>query len=228
MNFSGKRVLVLGDSHTDTYPLARNLEAALRSEGATVVRYGIGGSAARGWLKGEPFPGKRISLETVRASGPYDVAVIVLGTNDAANTVRASMEGGAALAQGMRTAAGQIKQVADSVGASSVFWAGPPTMKGTTPYYTNEGVGALWDAASPLFGRYAIDGRFVTEEHAPRGDGVHLNTAGYTAWADHIVDYLHRSYAGIGFVSAPSLIAGSLSVILLALAWRFRDRFRRR
>ena len=227
MGFGGKRVLVLGDSHTDTYPLARNLEALLGAEGATVIRYGVGGSAARGWIRGEPYPGKRISLESVRASGPYDIAVIVLGTNDAANTVRASMEGGAPLAKGMATAADQIEQVGKSVGAKTVFWVGPPTMKGTVPYYTNDGVDALWDAASPRFGRHAIDSREATREVAQRGDGVHLNTAGYTTWSQHIYDQMRLQYAGLG-LSVPVLVASSLSIVLLTLAWRFRERLSRR
>lgn len=108
MNFSGKRVLILGDSLT-VGGYGQNLEAALEGEGAKVDRIAhIGANAThyisnkwsgKGWMirsksSGLPPEGEDTTktatvdspAEFKAAIGKYDVVIISLGTNDGAGT----------------------------------------------------------------------------------------------------------------------------------------------
>lgn len=221
MDVSGKSVVILGDSHVDGSTFGLALERLLREKGAEVTRFGWGGSAARTWLAGKPIFGKQYTLAQVNASGPYDFALICLGTNDGANAQRAALEGGPSLASGTATAARQILQVADGLSAKKVIWIGPPAMGTANPYYTNAAMDAVWAAGAPLFGGRAIDSRGATREHVG-GDGIHFGKTGGTAWAQFVVDALSAQQAGAGAFSVPALAAGALAAVLVAVAVRVR------
>lgn len=204
MQISGKRILLLGDSHTDWSAYGVQLERQLTELGATVVRMGIGATAARTWLAGpacRTISGQRKchSLEEARQLGPYDIAVVSLGTNDAANSSVGQGDDPAKIRAQARIAAKQIKKVAESIPASVVYWVGPPAVKDgrikwkdpkTSMYhYYPESMEILWSEASPLFGARALDSRpatapFLDERGA---DGVHLGSKGGRAWASFVV-----------------------------------------
>lgn len=188
------RALILGDSHVDANGFGKTLEAALQAKGYDVVRFGVGATAARSWLAG-PVTRKGLgatrSLAEAANAGPYDLALIVLGTNDAANTYRASVEGGPPLDRGIPAAAQQIKQVAGSIPARVTWWIGPPAMGDSVAYYNNASVDALWNAASPLFAPYAFDSRPITAPYARTkgaSDGVHYYGTPATQWAQAVAD----------------------------------------
>ncbi|NJN63440.1 MAG: hypothetical protein HC882_00250, partial [Acidobacteria bacterium] len=86
-SFRGKRVLLTGDSHMEWSPFGRALEAKLRDLGAAVTNISVGGSSARSWASGRACrPGTSTcrTLAELAAARP-DIAIISLGTNDAAN-----------------------------------------------------------------------------------------------------------------------------------------------
>jgi lysophospholipase L1-like esterase len=222
MDVSGKRIAILGDSHVDGSTCGRALEQMLRDKGATVSRFGWGGTAARTWLAGKPLrSGTLRTLEQVNAGGPYDLALVVLGTNDGANSEAAAAQGGPSMVAGVAKAAQEIKQVADRVNAKKVIWVGPPMMGDITQYYTSASVNEIWRVTSPLFGSAAIDSREVTRPYVS-GDGVHLGKEGGTVWAQYVLTEVEKQQAGIGPFSAPVLAASALAAVLVAVAIRVR------
>jgi hypothetical protein len=106
MDFSGKRIVIIGDSHVDASTFGRVLESTLRERGANVTRFGWGSSAARTWLAGKPISTtpKWYTLAQVNQSGPYDLALVCLGTNDGANSEAAAAQGGPSMVAGVATA----------------------------------------------------------------------------------------------------------------------------
>jgi len=223
MDFSGKRIVIIGDSHVDASTFGRVLESTLRERGANVTRFGWGSSAARTWLAGKPISTtpKWYTLAQVNQSGPYDLALVCLGTNDGANSEAAAAQGGPSMVAGVATASKQIKQVADALDAKRVVWIGPPAMGDITRYYTSASVNEVWRVTSPLFGSDAIDSREATRPYVS-GDGVHLGREGGTAWAQFVVDELSKMHAGVGPFSAPVLVASALAAVLVAVAIRVR------
>ena len=49
-NLKNKRIVIVGDSHTDLYPFGERLVTGLRDAGADVTVLAIGGTAASSWL----------------------------------------------------------------------------------------------------------------------------------------------------------------------------------
>jgi lysophospholipase L1-like esterase len=214
MQISGKRILLLGDSHTDWSPYGVQLERQLKDLGATVVRMGIGATAARTWLAGpacRTISGQRKchSLDEARQLGPYDIAVVSLGTNDAANSSVGQGDNPAKIRAQASIAAKQIKKVADSIPASVVYWVGPPAVKDgrikwkdpkTSMYhYYPESMEILWSEASPLFGARALDSRPATTPYLNEkwADGVHLGLEGGRAWASFVIGSIQADTADL-------------------------------
>ncbi len=186
----GKRVVILGDSHVaEVYALGKSLEKKFTEQGATVRRFGWGGSAARTWLAGKPALGKQFSLSEVAAGGPYDIAVISLGTNDSGNAEVPSKEQKAAglarpeddVRRSCQKAAEQILQVANSVGAAKIYWVGPPATTGRpNPLYSPRARNFIYEYAAPLLGANTIDSRQISVS----SDGVHVTGASASQWVD--------------------------------------------
>lgn len=203
---AGKKVVILGDSHVDGSTFGKALEGLLAASGAQVTRFGWGGSAARTWLAGRLTFGKQYSVEQVRDAGPWDIAIISLGTNDGANGGKAAQGNTAQAQQFAKQAAAQIRQIADGIGASEVWWAEPPQMspsnayKGgdVTPWYTPENIDLVRVEGRKLFGGHAID---ATSVGTPDGDGIHLGGQGGKAWAalvhQTVLDGSHASFGGV-------------------------------
>jgi hypothetical protein len=220
MDVAGKRIVIIGDSHVDLSWFGKSLEATLTARGAHVVRHGWGGSAASTWLAGKRIFGKQYTLKGVSDAGPYDLALVVLGSNDAANAQRASMEGGPTLAAGVATASQKIWQVAGSLNAGTSFWVGPPAMGTKSPYWTNGAMDALWRATSPQFGKRALDSRPATQTHVKGGDGVHLGKEGADAWTSFVVSEVTKQEAGVGPINVGLLICAAAIMIVATLISR--------
>jgi hypothetical protein len=223
---AGKRVVILGDSHVDGSTFGKALEALLVSSGANVTRYGWGGSAARTWLAGRPIFGKQFSATQVRDAGPWDIAIISLGTNDGANGGKAAQGNAAQAQQFAKQAAAQIKEIADTIGASETWWAEPPQMspsnayKGgdVTPWYTPENIDLVRVEGRKLFGGNAID---ATSVGNPDGDGIHLGAQGGKAWAALVHQtVLEGSHAAF----APLMWAVPVAVLIVGAALAIRNR----
>jgi lysophospholipase L1-like esterase len=203
---AGKKVVILGDSHVDGSTFGKALEGLLVASGANVTRYGWGGSAARTWLAGKPIFGKQFSATQVRDAGPWDIAIISLGTNDGANGGKAAQGNAAQAQQFAKQAAAQIKEIADTIGASETWWAEPPQMspsnayKGgdSVPWYTPENIDLVRVEGRKLFGGNAID---ATSVGTPDGDGIHLGGQGGKAWAalvhQRVLDGSHASFGSV-------------------------------
>jgi hypothetical protein len=205
MDVEGKRLIIIGDSHVDGNWFGQALELSLEARGAEVVRYGWGGSAASTWIAGRRIFKKQYSLQVIRGDGPYDAALVVLGSNDAANAQRASMEGGRSLREGVKIASSDIRKVADSLGAVKSFWVGPPAMGSASPYWTNAAVDALWQETAPKFGKAALDSRAATLPHVP----------GAEAWAQFVVTEVTKQEASMGGPE-PTVLLLAAGIVVLA------------
>ncbi len=200
----GKRIVILGDSqvagNTDPkapdYTFGDKLETRFQEQGAVVKRFGWGGSAAKTWIAGLPKFGKQFTLKQVNDSGPYDIAVISLGTNDSGNAEanRTPEEKAAGIfrpesevSKNCETAAKKIAEVVDGVKASKVYWVGPPATTGKRDSsYSPRARDFIYQHTTPLVPN-TIDSRGI-----PVGsDGIHVIGA-----ADQWVDLVFNRIAG--------------------------------
>lgn len=224
-------IVIVGDSHSDLGGFGKALQSALEAQGATVTLLGIGGTAAYSWLGKGPVcrtisgQKKCVNLSDV-AGQKFDLAIVALGTNDAANANRAAAEGGGNRQALMKKAVGQIAAVGARL-APRMTWVGPPKMLDTVKWYTNDAMDALYAAGLPYFGDRAIDSRLLMPEKIG-GDGVHPSASTYRTWAEGVaskLDMTARSSA------SPQMKAGSvglLSMVLVAVAaWAWLRRVER-
>jgi len=181
-----KKVLLLGDSHTfGTY--GSPLEAIFKKAGWDATRVGWVGASAGNYLKGNYRTlkmGGAGDFEAAKADR-YDLAIVTLGTNDAA----------AAGSKGAAEAAAKIKQVADQINASTLVWVGPPAFSDNAARTYNASfakedlntrAAALWAAGSKLF-KNAIDPRAATSGVTAQGD-IHFDSAGGKKWAQFVFE----------------------------------------
>jgi lysophospholipase L1-like esterase len=205
------RVLLLGDSHTfGTYGSA--LEGLFRNAGWDVTRVGWVGAAASHYLKGTQ---EKIGLggtgDFAAARGRrYDVAVISLGTNDAA-----ALRPG----QPADAAAADIRRLADQLNAGSIVYVGPPAFSDNAARTYNAAFAQesldrktdrMWQAAAPLFER-AIDPREATRPFVQKTD-IHFGPKGGKAWAQSVFSAVSGGPAlapvsGGGASKAPAIVA---------------------
>jgi len=220
-SYAGKRVLLTGDSHMEWSQFGSRLAAKLRERGATVVNLSVGGSSARSWASGGQVcrPGAStgcLSIAALRAQGPYDLALISLGTNDAAN---AAVTGGDLSAAARRTAQ-HVQQLVQQIGARETWIVGPPRISRTTGHYTDATMAPVSEALKSTFGSHFIDSRAV-----PRmdGDGIHVGAQGGEAWAQYVIERM--ASGGSYLPPAPVLLGGSLLIVgALGALWWFTGR----
>lgn len=180
MKVEGRKVAILGDSHVDGSVMGKELEKLLTAGGATVQRFGWGGSAARTWLAGKPMLGKQFTVEQVKNKGPYDIVIISLGTNDGANAGVGTQDA-ARLKADAATAVAGIKKIADTIGGGVTFWIEPPPMLDRVKHYTNYNINFVREAGREVFGPKSIDS---TRIGTPDGDGVHPGGRAGKVWAE--------------------------------------------
>jgi hypothetical protein len=193
MSLAGKRVLLVGDSHTvGTYGSA--LEAMLKAAGATVQRIAHVGARAADYLgKG------KYAAELARAKGPFDIAIVSLGTNDAAF-----------LPTNRDKLAGQMQAILAASKAPTTWWVGAPSFhpKAASTYNAafakwnlTDRAKVVWDNVSRVFGDRAIDARDPTLAFVNPKD-IHLGTSGGRAWAKHVFQSI--TGGGGGSIVAPT------------------------
>ena len=217
---AGRRVIILGDSHVDGSTFGKSLEKMLAANGASVTRYGWGGSAARTWIAGQPIFKKQYTLEQVRSAGPFDIAIVSLGTNDGANAGVNTQDAGA-LSREADKSISQIKQVMDATGAPIVWWVEPPRMGDRVKHYTNYNIDFVRKAGRSAFGSRSIDSTVVG---TPDGDGVHLGGRGGQAWAQVVHDRV-TSETGLMPGGSGALwwtFGIAFAAVLGAVVWRVR------
>lgn len=170
-------VLLLGDSHT-VGPYGNALTTLFTNTGANVTRLANVGATGSNYLIG-----KYQKDYAAVAKQPFDVAIITLGTNDAAASDSVSP---AKSAEG-------FKRLASGLNARQVWYVGPPAFSDNAARTYNKvfaGPGkdlntrsdAVFKAAQALFGDRAIDSRSVTAPFTQPTD-IHLGQAGGSAWA---------------------------------------------
>lgn len=204
MNVTGLKIVILGDSHTQT-ALGKGLEKALTAAGAKVTNVGIGGTSAEQWLKPVTcFPGKdkdgcKPDSKRTRLGelGPFDLAIISLGTNDGANASADGRPNGIDASKFPE----QLLKVAARA-APLLFYVGPPALRGAPmppgksgkrpkQHYTDANVQPYFDAVRNVIGEAAIDSFQATRPFVSAdGDGVHFyssKTGGGKAWVDAVM-----------------------------------------
>lgn len=224
MTLAGKRILLTGDSHMEWSQFGVKLDQLLNAAGARVTRMAIGGSSAQQWASGKPvcrtMNGNKLcySPAELRAAGPFDLVVVSLGTNDAANASAANAD----RTRAAEKAADDLEKFMASIGASAFVVVGPPVMPDRIAHYTNANMAPLVDVFARRFGARFIDSRPV-----PRidGDAAHVGRKGGEAWSKYVFDRLEAGGAvgtrGGGF-PAPLLFLGAAG----AAFWWWRRRGR--
>lgn len=186
---SGKKIAILGDSHVaEIYQFGKQLEIDLKSLGASVQRFGWGGSSANAWINKIPVSGKTRTIDEVKAGGPYDVSIISLGTNDSANYYRNFVETRGKvptvsdLAPNANTIVSRITDISNQIGATYQVWVGPPSVTGKIKWYDPVAVAAVRAASSNFPGIY-IDSSDIPSD----ADGVHVSKATSVRWSAKVV-----------------------------------------
>ena len=170
-------VLLLGDSHT-VGSYGNTLTSLFTNTGANVTRLANVGATGSNYLLG-----KYQKDYAAVAAQPFDVAIITLGTNDAAASDSVTPAKSAEV----------FKKLADGLNAKQVWYVGPPAFSDNAARTYNKVFGApgkdlntrsdaVFKAAQALFGARAIDPRSVTAPFVQEKD-IHLGTAGGSAWA---------------------------------------------
>lgn len=199
-------ILLLGDSHTyGTYGKA--LEGLFKGAGWDVTRVGWVGASATSYLNGKYKTlglGGQGDLDAALAK-TYDVAIVSLGTNDAALSATAAQT---------TAAASKIRELAGRIKAKSIYWVGGPAVNAQTAKVYSPGfatvdlntrIARLWSELGPSFGAKAIDPRAVTKpftdalapsDKLKTGD-IHFGPKGGEAWAKLVFDTIVSGEAGL-------------------------------
>lgn len=204
-------ILLLGDSHT-AGPYGSRLERLFDKAGWSVTRVGYGGITAKKYLNGDykTWP-KKVGDFDKAMSKTYDVAIISLGTNDAAGQSPKSDSSARSKAEDIAKLAGMVK-------AKDIWYVGPPAFNPVSaanyagnPAYKIEDLNSrsdrLWRAVAPMFPNRAIDPREVTRPWTKDLDKVtykgkpapeiHLGDKGGSAWAQLVFDTVVSGASGL-------------------------------
>lgn len=198
--------LIIGDSHVDPtngMPFGQELTSLLLAQGYDVWLNGVGASNAHMWATTNPVcnnTGRCVNKSDLPKNP--DLLLVSLGTNDAANA--------AAGGQSVAAAVADLQKTIGSFAPKSSIWIGPPWMRETVAYYTNDAMAKLYDAAAaanvPIF-----DSRPATQQavQAGSGDGVHLGEAGAKIWAAAVMQSAKKSFPWLAlFGIAAATMAG--------------------
>tara|TARA_R100000008_G_scaffold74138_1_gene52839 strand:- start:10 stop:1620 length:1611 start_codon:yes stop_codon:yes gene_type:complete len=173
------KALIIGDSHVDWSSFGKYLAKALKSQGYSVARHGVGGSAAASWLS------KRAKLlDKLNQQGPWDLLLISLGTNDIANSNVGCKGDKRCLKRAAAQKVRQIGAVAQKVEAEKTVWIAPPTLHGAK-HYSKDAGDAMYTAGTPAGVDVVVDSRPSTKGR--RKDKVHPLGAQARAWASAVL-----------------------------------------
>ena len=126
-----------------------------------------------------------------RDHGPFDLGIIVLGTNDGANSNVVAKSDPVKLNDLVADEALKIKRIAELMGAKTTVWVGPPGLTGKALWYTIESANAVYDQVGPLFPGTTYDSRHIRPD-----DGVHAYGSNAANWAADVADFA-ASLAGV-------------------------------
>lgn len=206
------RVFIVGDSHSAT------LGPFLFESGQALGWEPAGRISNVGWSTGR-YRNESEWKARIAEAHP-DMAIVILGTNDAAQGQQAYVE--------------QLRAVVDAIrasGARSIVWIGPPSAKNPQIDARADRIAPWQGSFLPQLGVKWIDSRLFTfGGHAP--DGVHFTRAGYRAWATALIDDL-RGTPVVREEQAPQKAGGLMvfalaSVMAAAVVWMYRRQRRRR
>lgn len=204
------RVLLLGDSYTYG-PYGDSLKALFEAAGHDVTRVGIAGVSASTYLNGKwrtlPAKGDYNAAKTKS----YDLAIVSLGTNDAALFVKS--------AAGAQRVASDMKTLTDGITAKRIVWVGAPAFNDLAAKHYNSKQGRVpnlnaraslvWDAVAPIYGANSIDPRDATRPWTKNlGIEIHFGAKGGAAWARYVFD---KVMTGAETVETPSESEGPLA-----------------
>lgn len=177
------KILLLGDSHT-VGPYGQSLAKLFRDAGDDVTVVANVGASAGSYLPGGRYEGQVPS----RVTNPlgFDIAIITLGTNDAAASDSVSPA----------TSAGRFKTLAEKLPSSNVWYVGPPAFSDNAartynPIFAGAGkdlntrAGQVLYEALKRFGPKTIDSRRATQPFVNPND-IHLGQQGGAAWAQAV------------------------------------------
>lgn len=185
------KVLLLGDSHT-VGPYGQALKRMFEAAGDRVtVVANVGANA------GDYLPGGRYAAQLPNDFLSYGLAIITLGTNDAAasdNVLPA-------------TSAARFKTLASNLDADKVWYVGPPAFseqaaRTYNPIFAAPGkdlntrASAVINEAFKRFGAKTIDSRRVTQPFVNPKD-IHLGRQGGEAWAKMVYDKVSGKQADL-------------------------------
>jgi lysophospholipase L1-like esterase len=168
------RAFIIGDSHSVL--LGPAVVDAARGLGWTLA----GKVSHVGWSTAH-FVSDDSWLVPLAATRP-DVAVVILGTNDAA--------------QSQQAYAAQLQAMVDAIkaaGVENIVWVGPPSVQKADIDARIERIAPWQQSFLPQMGVRWIDSRQMTGG-GQAADGVHFTRAGYMAWASSLADTLASSF----------------------------------
>ena len=203
MDFAGKRVLLVGDSHS-VGGYGKRLEALFRQAGADVQRLAVGGMAARDFAVGK-------YSDEFRAMLPADVLVVSLGTNDASN-----LEG-----VPLRKVAEYTRKLAVDSGASVAFYVGPPSFADGIAhtlypvfanYDLNQRAADVYREVAKTFPGLVVDSRPLTADLVSTRD-IHFSAANGAKWAERVFQQLKVPQKQEGSLAGP--LAFGMAVFLV-------------
>lgn len=182
-------VLLLGDSHVYG-PYGKKLKDLFKNGGHNVTFVGWVGANAGHYLNGSYkslSQGHEGDYDTEAKGKTFDLAIVTLGTNDAAGTNSDETAG---------AAANKIMKLTKAFTSEKTFWVGPPSFHesiaksygGIAEYARddlNKKAARLWNAGSKIFGSSAIDPRTITRLHVNSKD-IHFDNVGGEAWAKFV------------------------------------------
>jgi lysophospholipase L1-like esterase len=205
------RALIIGDSHVDWGRFGKALQTKLQQAGYQVTRAGAGGTSAASWASGKACtPNKSKCVNVSSLKGPWDLVLISLGTNDAANGNKA----GKLPARAVLTA-NRISQIAAKLGGKRTIWILPPVLRGNIKWYTQPAANAIYKAAPQarveLFDSRTYTGGVITEKS---GDGVHPGPKVAEKWASGVAQQASRRATANIWLVAVAL--GVIGAFLLA------------
>lgn len=205
-------VLIIGDSHSNGY-YGSFLQSMFEKAGFEVTKVARVGITAAGYLAGREssYSGKG-TLAGVQGTG-FDIAIITLGTNDAAGLSSTNPPG---------RVAKTITDLADSLSANKIFYVGPPAFSDNAAltynaafanYDLNRRSQDLWSAVSPSFGPRAIDSREVTAPYVKQKN-IHFDADGGKAWAEYVFGEVTKAPAP-EVATTPIVIEQNSGLLLL-------------
>ena len=206
-------IALIGDSHSQV--LWGLVEKGLAPAGYEVVLK----EANAGWSESS-YRSKKPTLPTSLIAAAPDVIVIALGGNAQPSRGEAAY----------RADVEWLVNAAKAAGAGRIVWFGPATSDASIAPDTasrHEQIAEMQARILPALGVEWYDSRPITLTDQ-RSDGVHFTTAGYTRWAQDIVDKVKAPPTALSVLGVPkaAIVAGTVAVsaLLVVLALRIRGR----